>query len=1259
MPKILLKDVFVEIRHSLGRFLSILLIVALGVAFYGGIKASAPDMKASADAHFDNSNTQDIQVYSTLGMRKDDLEAIEKLPGVSGAMGQFTIDALMRLGTKEQVVKVISWSPDQEISQPRLIDGRMPEAEDECLLQAPSVTSELGGSLEIGDTVQLYSGTDTPLSDDLNITSFKIVGLAYDPNYLSYELGTSSIGSGSVDTFIYVMQDAIKADYYTEIDVTVAGAKDINTYSDAYFSLTDPVVTAIEDLATTQLDDRIASLQKELDDQKADAQKELDDAKAKLDDAKAELDDGRTQLEDGEKQLEDSKAQLADAASQIAEGKAELADAASQIQSGAAEIASSEQTLASSKSQLDSGWSTYYSSLNEVQDGENQITAGQSQLTDGLNQVESGLSQIADGQNQIKDGITQIDDGLNQIASAQAQLPELQAQLASLENAKSSLASLENAKAGLEQLEATRQSLQSQLDSLQAYDPENEQIPVLQASLDQVNAQIASIASSFGASDGAGALNIINSSIQQIYASAGDAGTIDSLISQVQDGIAQIQALDSQKADLEAQKSDLEAQNASLEEQKASLEATKSELLDQQSQLDAKASELAAAKATLASSYNTLVSSQEQYDSGLSQIQSAKDQLAQAQAEYNSGAATLADSEAQYQDGLSQLAQGEAELEENRQTYEDGLKEYEDGLKEYTDQKEKADSEIADAQQTIDDLDPEWIVLDRDSHYSYRDYESCADRMDGIASVFPVFFFLVAALVCMTTMTRMVAEQRTEIGTLKALGYSKGQIAFKYLMYAGLASVAGCVLGCAVGMIIFPYIIFYAWNTMYNLETLVYLFPIDLILQASLSVTGIVLLATLYSIFRELMEVPSQLMRPKAGKAGKKIVLERIPWLWNRFSFMHKVTLRNLFRDKKRFFMTVIGIAGCSALLVSGFGLNDSISDIVPRQFEEIYHYDATVTAGGEADTIEEELLDLDGVDAVYRQQILSVVINFDKKDITAYLNIIEDPDSFGEFMTFYPMNGSPSDMQLDDSGVFISIKTAEKMDLAIGDTIHFETSEGQELEAPVTGIFDQYIDHQIYVTQDLFDTWDVEDTPSSSYLLINDSTDEDYEDELGAEIMNLDGVSSVTFYSALAQNFLDMISAIKSVVVVLVVSAALLAFVVLYNLSNVNISERMREIATIKVLGFTEKETNQYINRETLILSAIGAVLGLFVGIYLHSMIMSLAELDTIRFGRTILWSSFVISLVLTMVFTLAINWIMKFKLRKIQMVESLKAVE
>ena len=1237
MPPIFFKNILVEIKSSLGRFISILSIVAIGVAFFAGIKASSPVMKNSADHYFDQYNLQDIQIFSTLGLSEDDLQKIQNTEGVKEAQGIFTIDTLTKKDKSQLVVQVFSWTKDQNINRVRLVDGRMPQKENECLIEASSATSQLFGNFQIGDTITLTSGTDTPLSDTLENTEFTVVGTCYTPTYLSYQKGASSIGSGSIDTFIFIPYSNIKVDYYTEIDVTVEGALEKNTYQDGYFEIIKPVKKRIEDLADPALKQKIKELQDELDK------------------AKQEYID---KLADGQKQLD---------------------DAAAQIQDGEAQIQSSQAQLDNAKEQLDSGWNEYYSnsdlvhsSLDTVNNALAQIEEGErhlSELVDAKSQLESGLSSIETIESLIKvlQQITSLGNDindktveelrseverLNQMLESEQLSPEQKEELTGLiQNTQTALDNLQSLLTNVEQnqdqiYETVSNLIQTSTDEivamLEQIEIDEEQYPEIAKRKKEIEEQIEQV----------------NQDIQDYIATHPDHSQE---IQELEQTISNLQAeIDTLQKDLE--------NDELTEEERASLNALiqadilalneaiahLEELKELQKVFDQGYNELITTKTTLEENLATVNSTLDQINEGIAQketLQNTLKQLEDASKQLEDGYQTLVNSQAQYEDGLAQLQSGIETLESSKKQYQDAVTEFEK-------QKEDGRKQLDDAQKEIDDLEGQWYVLDRDSHYSYRDYEACANRMDGIAKVFPVFFFLVAALVCMTTMTRMVDEQRQEIGTLKALGYSKGQIAAKYLLYALAAGVIGSIIGCAVGMVVFPYVIFTAWNMLYNLEQIYFSFPIDLILTASLSVIGITLLATAGSIYASLMDVPSQLMRPKAAKAGKKILLERIPPLWSSLSFLHKVTARNIFRYKKRFFMTIVGIAGCSALLVAGFGINDSISDIARAQYEDIYHYNALVTMEKENKETENTLSKLDGVTGVFKEKHLSATIEHNHKDMSFTVHVIDDPKTFETFTTLSDAK-TKKEVHLDDQTIIISQKAATQLEKKVGDTITFKDADEREITAKIGAIYENYVGHHMYVTESLYNTWLTAAKTTTSYQIRTNDQTSDYENELGNEIMDLEDVNGVTFYSSLQKNFTDLISRISIIVVVLVISAALLAFVVLYNLSNVNISERVREIATIKVLGFTPKEVDAYVNRESIILTMIGAVIGLVIGIYLHHLIMNLAEMDEVMFGRTILPTSYLLSFAMTMGFSFIINGIMHGKLKKIKMVESLKAVE
>lgn len=1079
MPATYLKDIFREIKISLGRFLSILCIVAIGVAFFAGIKASAPDMKNSADTYFDKYNVQDIQAYSTIGLTKKDVAAIKKIKGVKSVQPSFSMDTLSQIDSTQMVIKVISYGIDQKMNKIRVVEGRMPERENECLVEASSATNKLYGTFHIGDTIKLQSGTDEALSKSLKHTKYKIVGTCYNPNYLSYEKGSSNIGSGTVNSFIYIQNTNVLKDYYTEVDVCVKGAKDLDCYSDEYFDVVDPVLKKIKKISNKQIDARIQSYQSELDEKKQEATDKFKDAENQFNDAQNKID------------------------------------------SGLSEIQSNELKLQNSKDQINQGWNEYYANL---------------QLLDNIPTLQNAIAQIEESEKKLPELLSQkeqVENGLQQINAE----GDLNTKRTLIQNA------IDFIDIALKKLENYPNSSDAETIRIKL----NEKKELLQGQLSLIDQAIAKKAE------------------------------LEAILPQIQSGIEQIQAGVAKKAEL-------------------------------QSQLN----QLLNAKNELNNAYVSLINGQAQYEDGVSKIEDAKNELNKS---------------------IEQLTLSKAE---------------------FNIQKHDALRELSDAQLEIDKMEGKWIVLDRNSHYSYRDYGACADRMDGIAKVFPVFFFLVAALVCMTTMTRMVDEQRNEMGTLKALGYSKLQIASKYIIYALIASILGSILGCSLGMYLFPTVIFNAWNTLYNIDQIKFLFQPGLILLASGSVTGITLLATLYSIYSELIEMPSQLMRPKAAKAGKKILLERITFIWKRLSFLQKVTARNIFRYKKRFFMTIIGIAGCSALLVAGFGINDSISDIVNQQYNVIYHYDATVSA--KTSEITSQIKSLKGVKDVYEEDHLAVTTKIENKDISTTVHIISNDKKFKDFCTLF--NGN-KEFDLDDSSVLISQKMATKLNKKAGDTIKIKDANNKVIKAKIKGVFTNYVGHHIYASESLYKSWNTNAKTTHIYLIKSKKTTKKFERNLGNKIMNIDGVQSVTFYSSLQKNFKDMIKSISYIVVVLVISAACLAFVVLYNLSNVNISERKREIATIKVLGFTRKEVDAYINRETILLTILGSLIGLGIGIGLHHLIMNLAEMDDIMFGRTINSISYVISFVMTIGFNAIINLCMHKKLNNIQMVESLKAVE
>lgn len=644
-------------------------------------------------------------------------------------------------------------------------------------------------------------------------------------------------------------------------------------------------------------------------------------------------------------------------------------------------------------------------------------------------------------------------------------------------------------------------------------------------------------------------------------------------------------------------------------------------------------------------------------------------------AELDHAAATLADSRAE---AYAQLIDAEEKLNDAQKEYDDGVKKLEDGKKEladgkqeYEDAKEDADRELADAEEKLNDAEQEiteleegeWYVFTREDNAGYASYTSNAEKIGAIATVFPAFFFLVAALVALTTMTRMVEEERGQIGTMKALGYSSVQIAAKYLIYAMLASLFGSVVGLLIGMRLFPYIIINAYNILYDIPKAVTPFIPLYALGASVTAVCCTLLATLSACWAVLREAPARLMLPKAPKAGKRVFLEYITPLWSRLKFTQKVTARNLIRYKKRFFMTVLGIAGCTALLVTGFGVKDSVSHIVSLQYDELSQYELMVI-----------LKDADALQSVKMQEILhdesritdalpvlqsegKIVPKAGNPKDTITIFVPEETAALPDYFTFRHRTDHAA-IAFDEKSVVITEKLSERHGLKIGDLITVRNQDEVEASFTVTEICENYVGHTVYLPPAAYEAAFGAAVEPNMLLCKLPETELD-EKALSTKLLDCPDIAALRFTNELSESFGNSIKSIDSIILVLIISAGALAFVVLYNLTNINISERIKEIATIKVLGFYDAEISAYIYRENIVLTLFGTAAGLVLGVFLHQFVIHTAEIDRLMFGRTVFPLSYVWSALLTVLFSLLVNLVMHRKLKKISMVESMKAPE
>lgn len=1355
--KALRKEFWMEIRKSKSRFISILLIVALGVAFFSGIQASSPDMRYSGDAYYDESSLMDIKVVGTMGLTSDDVSSIESIDGIESAEGAWSTDVMCGEGQKQKVLHIESIN--DTVNKLDVQEGRLPEKSGEIFLDSTFASSN---EYKVGDKVALREEGDSPV---LVTTEYTVVGTGRSPLYISFNRGNTTLGTGEVNGFGYVLPEDFDQEIYTQIYVTVHGAKGLTSYTDGYENLIAKIKDRVENIADDRCQIRLAAVkadaqeeindaQKKLDDGKKEADEKLADAKEELDkgekdledgrkeyeDGKSQLEDAKTELADGKKQLEDAKTELTDGKNQLEDAKAQLADGKSQLESARSQLSSSKSQLDTARSQLDDGWSQVNAAKAQLADGQAQLDSAQKQVTSGLAELEENQktldenkAKLADGKAQIEAGEQQLEAAKQTLTTKQSELDQSKAEIIAgqqqIESTRTQLnaqkqqitdglsqvsageAQLQDGISALESAKAQLTELQSQLEIVRASynaalenpDASQEEIDILAAQVSALEEQEAAVSQQIQASEAQ-----IESQRQQLAATRSE---LESGLAAVEDGLSQLSQKESelnagreqitagqaeidagwiqiqeQENTLAASKAEIEAGEQELEKGQKQLKAAKKKLNKAQKEIDSNAETLAAGQAELDANVAKLNDNEAQYASGLEQYNSGARQIAENEAKLTSGEQEIAENEAKLADGEKEiadnekkLADGEKEITDNEKKLQDAVKDLKkgekdlaDGKKEYEDAKKDAEDEIAENQQKLDDAKkeledlemPEWMVTDREELPEYTDYGDNADRLRNIGQVFPVIFFLVAALISLTTMTRMVEEQRTQIGTLKALGYKKSAIAAKYICYAFFATLLGSVLGMLIGEKIIPYIIITAYGIMYHnvANTISIDYQPGFALIASAASVVCTVGATLFASGKELQETPASLMRPPAPKEGKRVLLERFTFIWKHLSFSWKSTIRNLFRYKKRLIMTVFGIAGSMGLMLVGFGLQDSISDIAAIQYRELQHYDGMVIEDSDATEEEHEELfeymkENEQIAHCNRVQMTKISAPKGSSNISIYLFV---PESLSEFAKDVTLKNriTGETYELTDEGAAISEKTASLLGLKVGDMIPLKKGD-KEYKVRVAVITENYMSHYLYMTPRVYEQTFGE---KPEYENIVFTMQEDCKDDLemaGTRILAYPGALSISYTSSLASQVDRMLSTLDAVILVLIVSAGMLAFVVLYNLNNINITERQRELATLKVLGFYDGEVSQYVLRENVILTVLGIMFGAVFGILIHRYVITTVEVDAVMFGRNIKLLSFLYSGILTSIFSIVVNGVMHFKLKTIDMVESLKSVE
>ena len=1204
---ILRKDFIIEIKKTMGRFVSIFFIVALGVAFYSGIRASEPSMRITADQYFDDSELMDLKVMGTMGLTKADIKAIGKVSGIEAVEGGYSKDVLCPVGDNEKVVHMLSM--EKNFNQVSVVEGRLPEKAGECLVDEDFLSYT---DLKVGDTVTFHSGDGEALTDSLFTDTYKIVGIGNSPLYISFGRGSSTIGTGEISGFVVVDKSSFDMDVYTEAYVKVGAAEEKIAFTDEYNNLSDAAKEAVSAIEEERCAVRKQEIVDEVNEKLADSEKTVNEKSRELEDAKKELESGKSkaaeELEKAKQQLTDGEAELADAKQQIADGETQLADAKAQLNDKQAQLDSAETQYESGKAQLDQKeqeladaeqvyLSNYSKYMPIITAGKEQITAGKSEIADGKKQLDEGLAPL----NQLKDRLAGIEDEISQCDSG---IAELQKQI--------------NDGYTLYQ-EYVKIPKENRNEEEQAYVEKWENL----------NTQLGDMQER---------KKLLENAKQEKLNQAGF-----------------------------ATEADLEAKITSLTEQKEDLDAKETALLQQEQTLAAQEEELLSAGRQITDGKSQIAAARSQLDSAKSQITDGKAQIQSAWALLNEKEGTLNASKAQLASGEQELADGWSEYEQAAKEAEkqitDGQAKITDGEKQLTDAKQK----IADAKAEIKKIEnPKWYVQTReDALTEYQGYGDNADRMRSIGKVFPVLFFLVAALISLTTMTRMVEEQRVQIGTMKALGYGKAAIAGKYIGYALIATLGGSIFGVLIGEKILPFIIIYAYMILYkHLPAILVPYHMSYAFQASVIAVACTLIATIASCYKELAAEPAELMRPAAPKQGKRILLERIGIIWKHLNFTWKSTVRNLIRYKKRFFMTIFGIGGCMALMVVGFGLKDCIYEIVSLQYEKVQFYDAaTYMSDDISEENRQQIQDYLDQNADVKETIEARMQKTDVKSAsskkTFYLMVPSDDEKIEDFLSFHSRTNKDEVYSLKKDEVILTEKMASLLNVKVGDELTIEDEDRGDQTVTVGAICENYMSHYLYLSPEKYE--ELYGVPAEYNTIIYSAKDgkDDQIEKIGTKLLSMDGVLNVSYTSSIEGRLDDMLRSLNLVIVVLIVSAGMLAFVVLYNLNNINITERQRELATLKVLGFYDGEVASYVYRENILLTIIGSVVGMVLGNLLHRYIILTVEVEEAMFGRQIHWQSYLYSFLFTVAFSLFVNWVMFYKLKKIDMVKSLKSVE
>ncbi len=1162
------KDTFRLIRKTRKRFVTIVLIVLIGVAFMVGLMSSSPTMLSSVDKYFDETDFMDIQLYSSYGFDDRDVKALEKAEQIEKVYPTRFVDAYAKYGDRSVVTRVQEARSD--INRLELVEGRMPYGPDEAVALG---SSSFGSVYSIGDTVSLYLN-DSDISENLAHTEYKIVGIVRTPQYMASSKETSTLDNLGLDTVIFVNDSSFVADYYTSIYLLLKDTQPLESFTDEY-----------REFVSDTMDDLSGIIKKQ--------------QVVRRDETIAEV---TQQIEDGEREMEE---EISKAQKEIDEGKQKLEDAYIQILVGEAQIESSLKQLREGEKRL--------------VEGEKQLAEGEKQLTDGKKLLEdqTGMS-FSDASTTIKT-VYNIYTILDVLIVENGDVTVQKA--------------LDDKKASREEIKEENDILAADIAALTE---ENTRLEGDILTLEAANT----------------ALESENNLLEEQNRQLEEENRSDLIIAN--------------KAKIAGNKITIEANNIEITKKQAEIKINQSKIEDYTEKINQNTEELSQLnediiKLEVVNSVigNKTIKELPDIINGMfgGDIKTAYEgvlRIEAAEVEIAAGKKEMRSARLEVELGKQQIEEAEKQLASGRAEYEKGKKQLEEGQAELDEKAEEARIELAKARQQLAELpDAQWTVLDRDMHYSTYMFYNNAIQMKKIGSVFPMLFFLVAALVCMTTMKRLVDEERSQMGVFSALGFSKNKIISKYVIYAFTASMIGSLVAIPIGMALFPTVVYFCWKLMYDLPDMLLTMPASIAVLGVCSFTLLMILVTYLVARGVLKDNPSSLMRPKAPKKATKVFIEYIPFIWKRFSFTSKVTARNIIRYKSRFFMTVIGVAGCTSLLVLGFALKGSISQVVSLQYGGIITHDTVMTLedSDNLPAITKKLENDDNILEAVPYMAYSSMVYLDGEEKTIQIYVMEEDTVENAFDLRRRKTKEPLSVR---KGAVISEKFAKMYNISAGDEITVESFNGIKQKVEIEAICEMYTQHYLFISQEMYEDIFAESVTYENIAL----TTQDSQAAI-KRYEETEGVQSVADFSAMKATFDNMFDSLDIIIIVIILAAGSLALVVITNLTEVNISERIREIATLKVLGFNNGEVYSYIFKEVFILSLLGMLVGLPFGRFELMFVMGIIDMEMIMFPTTVALTDYLFGFVITLVFTILVILLMRKNLRNVQMVESLKSVE